>query len=156
MDYSGLEIRQAAPTDAPQIEVLYRQLVPGSPISVLPARLAQLQASEEAHLAVAERGGVLFGTAFLSLCPDPMYGTQPFGVIENVVVLAAARGNGVGLALLQYLERLAHKADCSKLMLSSTSSRTEAHAFFQRAGFAPGKVGFVKYRRAFAASGAEA
>ena len=156
MNHSGLEIRQAAPTDAPQIEGLYRQLVPGSPVSVLPVRLAQLQTSEEAHLAVAERGGLLLGTAFLSLCPDPMYGTQPFGVIENVVVLAAARGSGVGSALLQYLERLALKADCSKLMLSSSSSRTEAHAFFQRAGFAPGKVGFVKYRRAFGASWAEA
>jgi N-acetylglutamate synthase-like GNAT family acetyltransferase len=88
---------------------------------------------------------------FLSLCPDAMYGRQPFGVIENVVVREDARGAGVGTALLEHLQGLALQADCSKLMLSSAATRTSAHAFFKRSGFEPSKVAFVKYRRAFAA-----
>lgn len=155
MHSSSFEIRQAAPSDAPQITVLYRLLVPGSPVSVLPERLAQLQASPDAHLAVADRNDLMLGTAFLCLCPDPMYGVQPFGIIENVVVIESARGCGVGSALLAYIERLALRADCSKLMLSSSVARTGAHLFFERSGYVPGKVGFVKYRRAFAPCGAE-
>jgi GNAT superfamily N-acetyltransferase len=80
-----------------------------------------------------------------------MYGRQPFGVIENVVVREDARGAGVGTALLEHLQGLALKADCSKLMLSSAATRIGAHAFFERSGFEPSKVAFVKYRRAFAA-----
>lgn len=155
MHHSDFNIRQAVPEDAPQIEALYHLLVPGSPVSVLPNRLAQLNASSVAHLAVAVRNGLVVGTALLCLCPDPMYGDQPFGVVENVVVHQSARGLGVGSSLLSYIERLAREADCSKLMLASSSVRTQAHAFFERSGFSPSKIGFVKYRRAFAAVGVE-
>ena len=156
MHHSSFNIRQAAPQDAPQIETLYRLLVPGSPVSVLPERLAALHASTEAYALVGESDGLVLGTVFLCLCPDPMYGTQPFGVIENVVVLNSARGSGIGSALLRHVEQLALQADCSKLMVSSSAARVEAHRFFRRSGFSPGKVGFVKYRRAFGAAPAEA
>lgn len=155
MHRSGFDIRQATPADAPQIKELYRLLVPGSPVSVLPARLAQLHASVDVHLAVAELNGLVVGTALLCLCPDPMYGMQPFGVVENIVVLQSVRGFGIGSSLLAYIEHLAYEADCSKLMLASGTDRTEAHMFFERSGFAPSKIGFVKYRRDFAATGAE-
>jgi N-acetylglutamate synthase-like GNAT family acetyltransferase len=144
------EIRQAIPADASQLEKLYRQLVPDSPVCVVPERLGEILLSEHSYLVVADRSGLLLGTMFLSLCPDPMYGKQPFGVIENVVVREDVRGAGVGTALLEHLEVLALKANCSKLMLSSAAHRTSAHAFFERSGFEPSKVGFVKYRRAFA------
>jgi len=85
-----------------------------------------------------------------------MYGMQPFGIVENIVVLQSVRGSGVGSSLLAYVERLAHQADCSKLMLASSAARTDAHAFFEHSGFASNKVGFVKYRRAFATIGTEA
>jgi GNAT superfamily N-acetyltransferase len=152
MTRPDFEIRQAIPADASQLERLYRQLVAGSPVCVVPERLAELLVSEHAYLAVADRSGLLLGTMFLSLCLDPMYGKQPFGVIENIVVAEDARGTGVGTALLEHLQGLALKADCSKLMLSSAADRISAHAFFGRSGFAPNKVGFVKYRRAWTTS----
>jgi N-acetylglutamate synthase-like GNAT family acetyltransferase len=149
MHRPSFEIREATASDSLQIAALYRLLVPGSPVNVLPERLSQLHGSPDAHLAVAERNGLILGTAFLCLCPDPMYGVQPFGVVENVVVLESARGSGVGSSLLAHIERLALEADCSKIMLSSAANRTTAHAFFERSGFAPSKIGFVMYRRAF-------
>ncbi|HIV72719.1 MAG TPA: hypothetical protein H9903_17415, partial [Candidatus Aquabacterium excrementipullorum] len=42
------------------------------------------------------------------------------------------------------------RAQCSKIMLLSSIERTEAHAFFERAGYTGStKKGFVKYRRQF-------
>jgi GNAT superfamily N-acetyltransferase len=79
-----------------------------------------------------------------------MYRTQPFGVVENVIVRRDRRGRGVGRALLAQVEQLARAQDCTKLMLMSAVDRTEAHAFFRRCGFASDrKQAFVKYRREF-------
>jgi len=51
------------------------------------------------------------------------------------------------------VEQLAHKHDCTKLMLLSSAAREAAHAFFCRCGCASDtKHAFVKYRRQFAAT----
>ena len=86
----------------------------------------------------------------LTLCLDAMYGNQPYGVLENVVVAEAQRSHGIGSQLMAYVEELCHRHDCSKIMLLSTASRAQAHRFFERHGFsAANKRGFVKYRSQF-------
>lgn len=140
-------IRQAQPRDAAAIEALYRLLVPGDVnIAVDPVRIAALEHDQTNHLLVADEEGLLAGTAFLTLCLDPMYGFQPYGVVENVIVLPAARARGTGTGLMEGLEQLARAARCTKLMLLSTHTRREAHQFFMRLGFdGERKRGFVKY-----------
>jgi GNAT superfamily N-acetyltransferase len=97
-------------------------------------------------LLVVEAEGVVCGSAFMTLCLDAMYGFQPYAVIENVIVLESARGRGAGRALLNDLERIARAAHCTKLMLLSSTHRTEAHTFFAHIGFdGERKRGFVKY-----------
>jgi N-acetylglutamate synthase-like GNAT family acetyltransferase len=140
-------IRSARAGDAPAVQELYQALVPGDPnISVDPRRLAELEDDFDNHLLIAERTGQVCGTAFVTICLDPMYGFQPFAVLENLVVLASARRSGVGRALLQEAERIARAAQCTKLMLLSSAARTEAHEVFTRLGFdGQRKRGFVKY-----------
>lgn len=142
-----MQIRQAQPRDASAIEALYRLLVPGDRnIVVDPERVAALERDQTNHLLVADAEGVLSGTAFLTICLDPMYGFQPYGVVENLIVLPAARAQGTGTALMSGVEQLARAAHCTKLMLLSTRTRTAAHAFFARLGFdGERKRGFVKY-----------
>jgi N-acetylglutamate synthase-like GNAT family acetyltransferase len=95
---------------------------------------------------VADIEGIVSGSAFLTICLDSMYGFQPFGVIENIIVLPALRGQGIGAALVNGLEQVARGAGCTKLMLLSSRSRVEAHSFFVRLGFdGERKRGFVKY-----------
>lgn len=134
------------PSDAPALTALYRELVPNDPnILVKRERIAEL-ATGDSHVLVVERDGAVIATAFLTLCPDPMYGEQPYGVIENVVVTARARGTGAGRALLEHVEHVARTARCTKLMLLSSASRGGAHAFFAALGFdGERKRGFVKY-----------
>jgi N-acetylglutamate synthase-like GNAT family acetyltransferase len=142
-----MKVRRAQPRDAPAIERLYRLLVPGDDnIAVDPDRVAQLETDPTNHLLVVELEGVVSGSALLTICLDAMYGSQPFGVVENVIVLPASRGKGQGAALLRGLEDLARAAHCTKLLLLSSQRRSDAHAFFLRLGFdGDRKRGFVKY-----------
>jgi N-acetylglutamate synthase-like GNAT family acetyltransferase len=150
--WPGGSIREAAADDAPAIECLYRELVSDPSIQVLPAQVAALSASPTSFLLVAEVAGAIGATALLTICPDAMYRAQPFGVVENVVVTVALRGRGVGRILLAHIEQMAIAHDCTKLMLLSSQTRHDAHAFFRRCGFTSDtKHAFVKYRREFAA-----
>jgi len=90
------------------------------------------------------------GTAFLTLCLDAMFGNQPYGVLENVVVNEACRGQGIGKRLFEHTEEVCRKRDCSKIMLLSTAAREAAHRFFEQQGYSSAnKRGFVKYRSQF-------
>lgn len=142
-----MQVRRAQPPDASAIEALYRLLVPGdNNISVAPDRIATLEEDLTNHLLVADIDGVVSGSAFLTICLDPMYGFQPYGIVENVVVLSGLRRQKIGAALMGGLEQIARAARCTKLMLLSSRSRTDAHAFFLRLGFdGERKRAFVKY-----------
>jgi GNAT superfamily N-acetyltransferase len=140
-------VRQARPSDALAVQALYRILVPGDQnIAVRPERIAELEEDDSNHLLVAEVAGEVRGTAFLSICRDPMYGFHPYGVVENIIVDPAFRGRGVGRALMIAVEDQARAARCTKLMLLSSVSRVGAHRFFATIGFdAEKKRGFIKY-----------
>jgi N-acetylglutamate synthase-like GNAT family acetyltransferase len=144
-------IRRAEAADGSAIEGLYRELVADPMLRVTPDQIAALARTPTSILLVAEIDGSVCATALLTICPDAMYGSQPFGVIENIVVTQARRGCGIGRRLLAHMEQVAVEHACTKLMLLSNSARQDAHAFFQQCGFAgETKRAFVKYRRQFA------
>ena len=88
-------------------------------------------------------------TAFLTLCMDPMYGTLPYAVLENLVVDPALRSRGGGRFLVEAIEAFCWQRRCTKIMLFSSVFRNSAHQFFSHLGFARDKkVAFVKYRLA--------
>jgi len=143
-------IRQARGADAVALTALYRSLVPDPHINGQPERLEVLAADPHTYLLVCEVDGVVCGTVLLTLCLDAMYGFQPYGVLENVVVAEAQRGQHIGSRLMAHVEEICLSHDCSKMMLLSTASRAQAHRFFEQHGFsAASKRGFVKYRRQF-------
>lgn len=143
-------VRSARPDDAERIADLYRQLVNNPAVTVLPERIAAVSADPNIGLFVCEHRGAVEGTALVSLCADVMFGTQPFAVVENVVVNDRSRKLGLGAALLRHIEAFCLTKDCSKIMLLSSVQREQAHRFFEQAGFlGSAKRGFVKYRSAF-------
>jgi GNAT superfamily N-acetyltransferase len=145
-------VRRAGAHDADEVARLYAQLVTNPALRILPERLAELAHASDTALFVFERAGRLAGTVLVCLCADVMFGRRPFAVVENIVVDAAARGRGVGAALLGEVDRFCRAADCSKIMLLSAAERADAHRFFERCGYAGDrKRGFVKYRNAFRA-----
>ena len=151
MDHAFVTVRRASAGDAAAIYSLYRQLVSNPAVSISPEHLQRLSKSKHHFVLVAEKRNQVRGTVLLSLCEDIMFNTQPFAVVENVIVDQAARCQGIGAALLLEVEAQCKASDCPKIMLLSSSQRTEAHQFFERQGFTGGaKLGFVKYRRSFA------
>lgn len=122
-------------------------LVPGDPnIRVDPAHLAALESDPFNHIWLVESDDGVCGTALLTICRDAMYRDQPFGTVENVVLLASVRGKGAGRVLMDAVERAARAARCTKLMLLSSVARREAHGFFAHLGYdGDRKRGFVKY-----------
>jgi N-acetylglutamate synthase-like GNAT family acetyltransferase len=142
-----MRVRTAEPSDAEAIAELYRELVPGdAAIRVAAERIAQLLTDRSNFLFVVEAAGAVRGTAFLTICLDAMYGLQPYGVVENVVVAEAYRHKGFGHRLFAEIEAIAKRHGCTKLMLLSNESRASAHRFFASLGFdGLKKRGFVKY-----------
>jgi GNAT superfamily N-acetyltransferase len=141
-------LREAVSADASAILGLYRALAPGDPnLAVTPERIGQIAADPNNFLFIVEEDSAVWATAFLTLCMDPMYGTLPYAVLENLVVDPARRGCGCGRFLVQHIEAFCWQHHCTKIMLFSSVFRSAAHQFFSRLGFARDKkVAFVKYR----------
>ena len=147
--HADIQVRKAMPSDADHITELYRQLVNDTAIHVEPEQVARMADDARTRLFVGEYSGAVQATALVAVCYDAMYRRQPFAVVENVVVDIAVRKRGLGSALFQQIEKFCLEADCSKIMLLSSSQRTDAHQFFERLGFTgSAKRGFVKYRSA--------
>ena len=145
-----MEIRQATTQDSKYIEHLYKERVNNSSINVHPDRIEQIFQDEHNFLFIIELNKNVKGTCFVTFCLDPMYGKQPFVLIENIIVSSDSRKKGVGPALLQYVESFCLNRDCSKIILQSSNKRQDAHAFFKALGYdQKNKTGFVKYRRNF-------
>ena len=64
--------------------------------------------------------------------------------IEAVRVDASLRGQGAGAALMADAEARARAAGASLMQLTSNASRTDAHRFYERLGYAPSHIGFKK------------
>jgi ribosomal protein S18 acetylase RimI-like enzyme len=84
------------------------------------------------HLLVARVDGEIMGTLTLVTFPIP---TGLRAWIEDVVVDEAARGRGVGAALVGEAVRLARAAGARTVDLTSRPSRAAANRLYERLGF---------------------
>jgi N-acetylglutamate synthase-like GNAT family acetyltransferase len=157
MSRPGLKVREAEGSDAAAILELYRQLVrpvaPDVEVDVRADRLEQIRSDPHNFVWVLETDNGVVGTAFVTLCLDPMHNGQPYAVLENFVIDERCRAKCYGARLMRYAVDFCYRADCSKIMLQSHGSRSQAHAFFEAQGFsATNKKAFVKYRSQMKAS----
>lgn len=67
----------------------------------------------------------------------------PCAIVEDVVVSAPNRGQGIGRQMMEHALCLAREAGCYKLALSSNLKRTRAHAFYESLGFERHGVSFL-------------
>lgn len=64
--------------------------------------------------------------------------------LDNIVVRASHRSQGVGKLMFDFLERKAVEQQCKMLSLDSYTSNFKAHKFFYNEGYAPKGFHFVK------------
>lgn len=103
---------------------------------------AAIDADPRQHVVVVERDGTVIGTGTLVLIPNLSHGGRDVAQLESVVVDASCRGGGLGEALVRHLIEEARARGAFRVQLTSHSSRTAAHRFYERLGFVASHTGF--------------
>lgn len=116
---------------------------PVLPLAIMRERFAAMQAFPfyRCYLMVDAHGKPL-GTFSLLLFPVMVHDGRPEAIVEGVVVAPAARGMGIGKAMMLEAMRLAREAGACKLALSSSARRVRAHGFYRGLGFREHGVSF--------------
>ncbi len=150
---SDVAVREATAADVPRIAALIAMGNASRPMTAEEAEaegrlpvyaqaFARVAGSEANHLFVAELGGRVVGTYQLTVLPGIAERGRTRGKIESVHVDPTLRGTGVGAAMMRHALGKAREAGIGLLELSSNKSRTDAHRFYERLGFAKSHEGF--------------
>jgi GNAT superfamily N-acetyltransferase len=136
-------IRPAADFDAAAGAVLMTALGYPTNESEMAGRLHRILARHDFVTFVAEAEGAVVGLAGVQLRPSYMRdGVEAY--LMALVVAAAARGRGIGEALLRAAEQAAAAAGARRLTLTSASHRQESHAWYLRRGYASTGLRFAR------------
>jgi GNAT superfamily N-acetyltransferase len=136
---SSVDIRQAIPGDVPVLAGLLHQLFSIEqdfhPDPEKQRRgLALLLASSQARVFVAEHEGQVVGMLTLQILVSTAQG-GPVGLVEDVVVDAAHRGQGIGGAMLEHLRQWSLRRGLSRLQLLADRDNERALAFYRKQGW---------------------
>jgi ribosomal protein S18 acetylase RimI-like enzyme len=125
-------VRSASAADAPELESIARAAY----LPYVP-RIGRAPAPVTADYA----GAVARGEVWLARTPDRAVGlivliAQPgYLLLENVAVLPAAQGYGIGTGLLQFAEARARELGLDEIRLYTNAAMTENLALYQRRGY---------------------
>ena len=106
--------------------------------------LAAFGADPRMRSFVLELDGKVAATLTLYLLPNLSHGGRPFAMVENVVVDAVYRGQGLGKLLMAHAEELAKRHGCYKVTLTSNNNRADAHRFYESIGYQRSHQGMTK------------
>jgi GNAT superfamily N-acetyltransferase len=143
-----LEIRPATTEDVPAIVGMLADDPLGaqreSPDDLAPylTALDRVAADPNQHLVVAVREGRVVGTLQLTVVPGLSRKGATRSIIEGVRVHATERGSGLGTQLIEWAIATSRRENCHLVQLTSDITRTDAHRFYERLGFAPSHLGF--------------
>lgn len=143
-----LEIRGATAEDFPEILGLLSQMHDEpemAQVDGLKATFREMLASPSRVLLLAIQDGVVMGILDLFAVANLTRGGRPWAGIENLVVDADYRHQGIGSALVDVAIKLAQKLNCYKVQLVSHERRGKAHDLYRRAGFDVPVHGYRRY-----------
>lgn len=145
-----VQMREAMEEDLPQVLALYAQpeLDDGDVLDLAAARtiLAEFSRYPNYRLFVAsdaQESQRILGSYALLVMHNLAHRGAPSAIVEDVVVDAAYRGQGIGREMMAHAISQARAAHCYKLALSSNRKRERAHAFYESLGFERHGVSFV-------------
>jgi GNAT superfamily N-acetyltransferase len=69
--------------------------------------------------------------------------------IDNFIVKATSRGQGIGQLIYNYLDTIAKKNNCNVHVADAYTSNYKAHRFYYNNGFGPKGFHFVKIKNKF-------
>ncbi|HEV2650372.1 MAG TPA: GNAT family N-acetyltransferase [Rhizomicrobium sp.] len=110
--------------------------------------LMERVATEKGRAFVAEEDGRAIGWGVFIVVRTPVFVVEPernSGYIDELFVDEAARGRGVGQALIAACEDEARRLGLKQIMLGVLDGNTRARAIYAQAGFAPYALELRKY-----------
>lgn len=129
----AVTIRPARIADAPAIATLTKQLGYDVEPSAVADRLSRLLLRQDQQFLLAEDDGRPIG--WIHMLVAEFVDSGAFVVIGGLVVDRDHRKQGIGRRLLAQAEEWAVQNGCSIVRLWSSTPRTDAHAFYERAGY---------------------
>ncbi|MFF9013200.1 GNAT family N-acetyltransferase [Streptomyces sp. NPDC014870] len=145
---SDLDIRPATTGDLPDIVAMLADDPLGaqreSPDDLTPytAAFQRLAHDPHQHLVVAVRGTMVVGTLQLTVIPGLSRRGSTRSIIEGVRIHAQERGSGLGTRLIEWAVEESRRQGCQLVQLTSDTTRTDAHRFYERLGFEATHLGF--------------
>jgi len=133
-----VKIRQATLDDVKDILQIYAEsLDNGKVLSVEKAQIVFLKQQQypDYKVFVAEYEQQLVGTFALLIMENMAHQGTPSAVVEDVGVIPAVQGKGIGKVMMEYALNYAKEKGCYKMSLSSNLKREKAHQFYESLGF---------------------
>jgi len=136
---SEIAIREAVEADLAAILRAYDEAGIGGGLSFTAEeareQFAKLRRYPSYRVFVAETDGTIAGTYSLIILDKLAKRGVPAGVVEDVAVLPAFQGRGIGRAMMEHAREECRRAGCYKMALSSNLAREGAHRFYDALGF---------------------
>jgi len=111
----------------------------------LAAQIAVMTRLDHMKIFGFEQAGKLVGTCTLGKVEGLSYGCRPFAMIENVVVLATMRSQGIGQQLVCHAIAQAEQWQCYKVILETGTTTEWKLQFYEKCGLTRGaKTAFIK------------
>lgn len=101
----------------------------------------EIETDRNNELIVAEIDGKLVGTLQLTFTPSLSFHGGRRCTVESVRVDETVRGGGIGREMMLWAISRAKEKGCISMQLTSHSTRTRAHSFYEKLGFATTHVG---------------
>lgn len=136
------EIRAARLDDAPVLADLLDELGFPATAEVVTQRLETRVQAGETTL-VGTSGAKVLGFVTVHVTPV-LHRPAPVGRMTALVVARAARGQGLGRALVAAAERWLADAGCGLVEVTSNQTLSNAHAFYEKLGYARTSYRFGK------------
>lgn len=127
-------IRDAVKDDASSIAELLAQLGYPSTVEETADRLAEWRNSPLSRVVVATLNQRVAGVLAFHAIPFFEQGGQR-GRVVCLVVEEESRGHGIGARLMRFIEAEARRLGCKDIELTSSRTRSAAHAFYQHIGY---------------------
>ncbi len=142
----GVVLRRAVAADLPAIVALLADdplgaTREGADLAPYEAAFAAVDADPAHLLVVADDAGAVVGTLQLSLLPGLSRGGAVRAQVEGVRVAGAARGRGLGEAMLRWCADEARRRGAALVQLTTDVRRPDAHRFYERLGYVASHVG---------------
>jgi len=138
-----IEIRAATVVDAQEIARLLTLLGHPTTESAIRKNWQEWAAAGNTAFVVPREDGTLAGVVTLHQM-RVLHRPRVVGRITSLVVDLPQRGCGIGRALVEAAEEALARAGCGLLEITSNLRRADAHAFYERLGYARTSIRLAK------------